>query len=727
MKTLLVFPPTSNPAPSYFGPPYGLALLGAILDRAGQGVAAIDYDRVGLEAMLADIPAAVARERPDLIGISCLSINRGTALQAARAFKAAAPHIPIVFGGPFPTLEPALMLRQSPAELVCVGDGDETLLELVQAMEAGRDLAEVPGLMIKRGDELLSTPKRPRFNALDTLPFPKIELFPTRAVLDQFRQQPQRDQLARLRVGARAPYVSDAMFMVMTSRGCPWNCNFCPLSTWEGNSIHFSPAYVVAQIKHCVEHLGYRSFVFGDNTLTHPRKNILEICDRLIEADLGVEWICMTRADMVDDEVLQKMAAAGCKEISFGVESLNLDVQRQVKKRLAPKRVPDAIERTQAAGISTCLMLMVGNKGETRDTLRDSSGKLRGIQPDRILINTTKVYPGTRLWDAAVTEGVIPPDYYDREDTEAPFYTGENSAAELKHLETMLQHRTTYIPAPHAAPTAEVEKDLLMAAWRGEHCVFGGGGDPLLRPDLLQLLRFAQARQVHRLRLFTPGAALVSPAVREALLGSGLIDGVIVPVWSTHEGEHDQRVGQRGALRATRKGLVAWTRKGGKVQVWAFLDRRTTPDAAGFVTWLHEHGVKDVLFIYGEAPAGWGEVPAAELPPLADAGRALRAAADRARALGVELSTSGVPECLLGQGSERVRIHELGRPFDERVDPGQAPVALAPRRAAARGFLPACEACRMRPGCEGLRLDRLELDGPAVQGCPDSWVPLRAG
>jgi radical SAM superfamily enzyme YgiQ (UPF0313 family) len=81
------------------------------------------------------------------------------------------------------------MLRQSPAELVCVGDGDETLLELVQAMEAGRDLAEVPGLMIKRGDELLSTPKRPRFNALDTLPFPKIELFPTRAVLDQFRQQ----------------------------------------------------------------------------------------------------------------------------------------------------------------------------------------------------------------------------------------------------------------------------------------------------------------------------------------------------------------------------------------------------------------------------------------------------------------------------------------------------------------------------------------------------------
>lgn len=732
MNVALLFPPTANPAPSYFGPPYGLALLGALLEQAGHRVTAYDYDRGSVGDMLADLERVVRQDEPGLVGISCLSVNRGPAELAARKLKAIAPDVPVILGGPFPTLEPELLLRRTPAELVCIGDGDETLPEVVDALESGRELARVPGLALRVGGAVRRTAERGRFTALDTLPFPKLELFPVREMIDRHLLPESREQMRRIDASGRAPFVTDALIMVMGSRGCVWECSFCPLSKWEGRTLFHSPEYIVRQIEQYKRTFDHRTFVFGDNTLTYPNRQIMEICELLIERKVDIEWICMTRADMVSREVLDTMAQAGCREISYGIESLSQTVQKAIRKKLSVKRVPPAFELTHQANISSCIMLMVGNQGETEETMRESVALASTLQPDRILINTTKVYPGTYLWDAAVKEGVIGPDYFETDPEQSPFdlapdYTGENDAQKLRRLERLLLHRTTYISvsdgcqhsvlgcscgaAREPRSLERLEEQFLMAAWRGEHCVLGGG-DAVDHPQLLELLEFGKRRGVHHLALQTSARALTR-TLRSKLAATGMVERLSVPLFAIHEAHHDGRVGRRGALRETRKGLLGWTREGGQATALGFIDRWNVSSLHRWPAWLREHGADSLLLVYGEAPSGWDRLPVADLPALREVARELPRALRAAAELELELQFAGIPECVLGFDSGAPPPFELGRPFDEVLDSRGQPIARAAQRQAAKQFAAACSDCRVRVSCEGLWTEYVERHGDA--------------
>lgn len=720
MKVALLFAPTPNPAPAYFGAPYGLALLGGLLERAGHTVVGRDYDRGTIDAMMADLPLVLAAERPDLIGLSCLSVNRGSTIAAVRRVRELAPDTPIILGGPFPTLDPELMFRRCPCDIVCVGDGDETLLETIDALERGADLATVPGLVFRGPDgALVHTAHRPKYTDLDTLPYPNLDMFSVEVPLAEYRQPGTRAAMATLEVDGRRPFVTDSLLMIMSSRGCAWNCSFCPLSKWEGKTLLHDPEYVVDQIATYVARYGHRTFVFGDNTLSYPKKRLIAICDLIVARGLDIEWICMTRADMVDPDVLSAMARAGCREISYGIESLSPTVQRAIDKKLSVKRVVPAFEMTHAAGISTVIMLMVGNEGESRETLRETLHKLRDIQPDRILIWTTKVYPGTRLWDRAVTEGVIPEGYFDDDFSEAVDYTGENDATELRRLERMLQHRTTWVDLPSPSLSLDdsenpIEPALLMGAWRGAGVVLGGAHDPLARPDLPTLVRYALDNGLRELWLHTDARALGDRPTRHALqaVSDHILAGLIVPFFAANDADHDRVAGEPGALRATRKGVLAWTRDNKPpVRAWAYLDARNVAHAAAWVTWLHAHKIGAISFIFGADPVGWHTTPTSDLPSLAVAGAAVREAALVARELGVEIEAIGLVECVLGRGAETIEVHALGRPFDERLTPGASPVPLSPTRRAEKRLAPACADCQVVLGCEGVWSRYLDARG----------------
>jgi len=718
LKTLLLFAPTPNPSPSYFGPPYGVALLGAILRRAGQEVVARDYDGQSVADMEEDLPKVLAEHRPDLVGISCLSVNRGSSIAAARRIRAVAPDVPIIVGGPFPSLYPEVMFRRAPIDMVCIGDGDETLLEVSEALRDGGDLRDIPGLMLRGEDgELFRTPQRPRFTDLDSLPYPDMTLFDVPGLLASHTLPEVRRSMKRIRVDAREPIVSDAMMMVMTSRGCAWSCSFCPLSKWEGKTLFHSPTYVADMIEHYVAEYGHRTFVFGDNTLSYPKKRIIALCDEIIARGLDIEWICMTRADMVDRTVLAKMAAAGCKEISYGIESLDARVQKAMGKKLSVHRGPPAFELTHEAGISSCMMMMVGNEGETRATMRHTVGTARDVQPDRVLIWTTKVYPGTRLWDHAVEQGVIPPGYLDDDFSEALDYTGENDASELRRLERMLQPRTTYVPAPADPGDASreaLERDLLMGIWRGSVVVLGGEHDPLARDDLPGLVSWGKARGLRALWLHTDAQAMAQKLTRWRVqeVADNVLAGLVVPLFSPNERDHDARVGAAGALRATRKGILSWTRNNkSPVHAWCYLDRANVGHTAAWVEWLHAHGVGEVSFVFGADPAGWAAVPTDQLPSLREAGAAVLEAWRTATPLGMTLDAVGLPECVLTRGPEDLEVHELGRPFDELIGDDGAPTVRSPARRADKSMAEACARCAVADGCEGVWTRYLDLHG----------------
>ncbi|MEK7382183.1 MAG: radical SAM protein, partial [Elusimicrobiota bacterium] len=309
MKVILFNPPNPDPPPSYFGPPYGLSLLGAILKERGVSVLGRDFDRTPMEEMLREASALVRVERPDLIGVSCQSSTRGAVAALARRLKKATPGLRVVVGGPFATTDPELVLRRTGADWVAAGDGEETLPELVEALASGGDTSKVAGLVWSEGGGVRRAPEREPFANLDSLPSPDFDLFDAADNLERFR-----------RAHAAAPAMHSAL-MVLSSRGCIYRCVFCPMSTFKGAPRLHSPAYFVRMVCDLSRRYAWRDFVFGDNFFTRDRARVLEICRLLRRQAPDIRWICMTRADAMDFELARAMSAAGCREISYGVET----------------------------------------------------------------------------------------------------------------------------------------------------------------------------------------------------------------------------------------------------------------------------------------------------------------------------------------------------------------------------------------------------------------------
>lgn len=702
MKIVLVAPPTPNPSPSYFGPPMGLALLGALLEREGHQVKGYDWDRSTLEAMLDDVPRLLEEDRPELLGISCLSITRGQSFALARRVKELAPTLPIIFGGPYPTIEPNEILERTPADFVCIGDGEETLPELVRALAAGGDVAQVPGLCLRSKTGITRTAPRPDFTELDQLPYPNLDLFGVAEELRKYRRGDAAERDAGLFAKGKGPYLARSALMVLGSRGCVWRCDFCPMSKFKGRTRMHSPAYIANYIEHLVERYGHRDFVFGDNTLTWLRPHSVELFGLMIEKQLGIEWICMTRADRVDPELLDLMHAAGCREISFGIESGAAAVHQAMKKKLKLGSVVQAFHDTHAAGINSTCMLMIGNRGETRDSLRETTGLVRDTDADRILIWTTRLYPGTVLHDVAVEQGVLGADYYADEMAPAPFYTGENSAAELTRMEKMLQHRTLWVDVGPEIPLETLDRNLRLSTWRAEAgTVLGGAaGEPFERPDFFELLERSKRWDTKRVLVQTHARRLADRAFFRKAQQANAIRGLVVPLWSLSDAHHDARVASPGALLETRKGLLRWTRDGGMALAFALLDKFNVATVRAWIRWLAEHRVTEVCLVYGQTPAGWQRVPAGELPSLSEASDAMFAAAEEARDVSLELSVSGLPRCLLPADLE---LFEQCRPFDEWVHADGEPENLSrTRRNDAKRFVPACAGCAFEGQCEGI-------------------------
>lgn len=717
MKVLLVNPPNPEPPPSYFGPPLGLSLLSAILKRRGDEVAAADFDRASPAEMLRGV-AAAARTGVDLVGVSCQSSNRGAALAASRRLKDAFPSLPVVIGGPFATAETEVVLRRSGADWAALGDGEETLPELVAALEAGADPRAVPGLAWTQDGEVRRSEARAAFTDLDSLPYPDFDLFDAAGNLARFRA-PRADALAaEWAAPGRRPLPMRSALMLLSSRGCVYRCVYCPMSLETGAPRTHSTEYFARMIGHFARRYGQRDFVFGDNYFTRDRPRTRALCADLEREAPGIEWICMTRADAMDAETAAAMSAAGCREVSYGVESGSPRVQKAIGKRLRLDLVPAAFEQTRAAGMDAVLMMMVGNPGDGAETTRETAAFLGGLDPDRVLVHTTKVYPGTGLHATAAAAGVVPPDFYEGDEHRPPVFTVERTLPELEAMRALLPSRTLYVETgagcvngccslrrtrTGVASTAA----LLHAARRAERAVLGGG-ESLLLKGLDGLLDDAGDLEIHDLSLYTAARPLADERLAASLRARKDLRTVVVPLFAPDAARHDARARVPGALAQTKLGLRNWRRLGG--EVWAWLQ----PGAAlgGLAAWtarLAAEGVGRALLVHREPPPGWGGLPLEDCARLSDFADAALPAARAARAAGLELSVFGLPPCVWDEGA--APRHEDRALYDEAASGPAEPVSLRSRRAPRLAFARACESCRARPRCAGVWADYLARHG----------------
>lgn len=414
VSVLLINPPRAVPQPADF-PPMGLCYLAASL-KLYVPARVLDAAPLSWRKLAAEIKNA----KPDVIGISCWTIERGQAFETARIARQVAPQAKIIMGGHHATAFPQHMFVKAQADAVVLAEGEETIVELVGALAAGTDLSTVKGIAHLDGGECVCTPSRGVIADLDRLPFPDY------SELD-FRKY------------KGLPEVAGPSAAIITSRGCPYQCTFCSASRfWHRRWRYRSSESVLEEIQWLNKDFGMKSFLFFDDNFAVRKERAVDICRLILEKKLDISWVACTHVNHVDGELLRWMKKAGCYRIDYGVESGSPRILSGIKKGTNVEQVRGAFRLTHEAGIQPRAYLMVGNPGEDEGTVDETVGLMREIRP----YNTPSgqilwVLPDTEIYELAKEKGTISDDFWLGQE-DVVYYTGEHTKEQLIALRNRL-------------------------------------------------------------------------------------------------------------------------------------------------------------------------------------------------------------------------------------------------------------------------------------------------
>jgi anaerobic magnesium-protoporphyrin IX monomethyl ester cyclase len=387
MKALLINPNTNLPIETRTSPSLGLAYLGAVSERQGHTVRIYDGDveDIPLERVLRDFA-------PDLVGITANTIQIKSAWRDAALVKSVAD-IPVVLGGPHPTVLPAESAERPKVDIVVRGEGEATWEDLCQWRvandewrEAISGLQSVPGISYQTSDgQVHHNPDRPVIEDLNSLLLPAYHLFK----VDRYTNlQPTVD------------HIEGPSYPILTSRGCPYRCTYCSQigpRRWRMRS----PENVVAEWRWLVRDLGAAEIGVLDDSFNINRQRVLDICDLLIKEELThVPWIMINgiRANLADTELLGRMKQAGCIRSAFGVESGNQEILDSViGKQLTLEQVRAAFKAAKEVGMETIGFFMIGLPGETEETMEDTIRFAIELDPVVANFSMATPFPGTEM------------------------------------------------------------------------------------------------------------------------------------------------------------------------------------------------------------------------------------------------------------------------------------------------------------------------------------------
>ena len=349
-------------------PSLGLMYLSAALREAGHSVRHIDHTFLDRSQVVHQ----ALEERPAVVGIYCMITMQDEALALARELRGRVPLL--ITGGPYPSGEPDTFLDDF--DLVAVGEGEETIVEVMQHLHDGR-FEEVAGLVFRRHGEVVRTPARQRSKDMSRLPLPYRADLPNRQYIDYWRR-----------------HWKDATTPVMTTRGCPFRCEFCHKPVF-GDLFRSRPAdSVIAEMREVAE-LGYDHVWMSDDLFTLNYQRTMELCAEIEKARIPLTWECLSRVTHVDVELFRQMKAAGCKRVFFGIESGDQGVLKQMRKGITPEQSRAAVQACVDAGIKAAGFFMVGYLGETPESLLRTIAFSSSLPLDYVSYTIAYPLPGT--------------------------------------------------------------------------------------------------------------------------------------------------------------------------------------------------------------------------------------------------------------------------------------------------------------------------------------------
>lgn len=366
-RVLFCIPPFPNRYGLPTHPHTGIGYLCESLNRQGIETAVVDF-RLG--DGYRKLKAALDKFKPDLAGVTMMSYYHNLAYEIVRHLKQS--NIPVAIGGPHVSTVREQALIDSGADFGFMMESEISLVRLCQQ----RPLNDIPGLLYrKNGQVLLNQPQI--IEELNEVPYPRYRDF-------------ELNSYTRRRIP------------IITSRGCPCQCTFCPIVTVMGRKYRLRSARnVFAEIEYWYKK-GYRDFDFQDDNFIVDRKRVFELCDMIKQAgfnDLFVQCGNGLRADLATRELLLKLKEAGFKATAFGVESADPEVLKKVKKGESIEQIENAVKNALDVGLEVSLFFIVGLPGETAVSFRKSIDFARRYPVTTATFYNLVPFPGTELFD----------------------------------------------------------------------------------------------------------------------------------------------------------------------------------------------------------------------------------------------------------------------------------------------------------------------------------------
>jgi len=414
MHVTLVNPP--YPSGSHKHPPFtplGLGYLAAVLEKNQYEVDVIDCQALNLS--YGEFKNELGKRQPNIVGITSTTLTYKSGLQIAKIAKEVYPNCLTAMGGPHVTFWDDKALQECPElDVIVRKEGEYTLLELVQRVEAGKSYHDLTGTTCRKDGKIVRNPDRPYIEDLDSLPFPAHHLWP----IESLRKY------------------GDVVFPLTTSRGCVFWCDFCTAVRMFGRKYRMrSPKNVVDELEFLHNTYQADHFTFYDDAFTVNQHRVEELCYEIRKRKLKIKWDCESRVDMVTKELLLKMREAGCIAVWFGVESGSQRVIDAMSKGISITQTERAVRWAKEVGLMAVTSAILGFPGETKESAWETIKFVEKIDPDDVGYYIATPYPGTPMYDLVKEKGWLKTNDFDKYDTATPvFETPTLTMHELREI-----------------------------------------------------------------------------------------------------------------------------------------------------------------------------------------------------------------------------------------------------------------------------------------------------
>ena len=371
--------------------PFWLAYATGVLEQSGFQVSLIDAPAQGLS--VADVIEQVKNEPPQLIVVDTSTPSIYSDVKVAEQFKERFPSSFVTLVGTHPSALPEETLKLSEkVDAVAVGEYDYTMRDLASCLEKREDLRTVDGLVFRDGDEIVHNRPRALIENVDALPF----------VSEVYKRH----------LNVRDYYFAAAnypMVMIITGRGCPYKCFFCvyPQTFHSRKYRSRSAASVVDEFQWIAQNIPQvREIGIEDDTFTIDQERVKEICRQILERGIKIKWYCNVRVNL-ELETMRWMKKAGCRLVTVGFESADQESLNRMQKGITVAQIRQFVQDTRKAGLLVHGCFIIGNPGETTETMGKSLEMARELNCDTMQFFPLLVYPGTEAYRWAQENGYL--------------------------------------------------------------------------------------------------------------------------------------------------------------------------------------------------------------------------------------------------------------------------------------------------------------------------------